>query len=352
MPIVFFPAVGGMGNLVRVFRTPHVRKALVLGSGLLFSQQFCGIDTVVFYSGHLFKTAGFPVDTAVWSSDWPRHTCRRLPPDLRYHTELNLDITETDIIGRVVTECASQYRSCEACVQDTSCGFCYTNTSDGSCLPSGGETRSLVGRCNESSSTELDFKWAEEYCPSQLTWVAMLGMSIFVAAFGPGKLNSSLWLHRISPLSPGLGPMPWTINSEIFPYWARGVCSSITFCIAWGANIVVAFTFLTLTETMTIPDATFLDELTSLATEVHTKLSTTLFAPPHHLTTLILRNILDVLWHHGAGSSVYSHYAPGDQRSIAGTGGAPFQDAASGRESERHCDNCSKFGENVTSTRK
>ncbi|GFR74011.1 proton myo-inositol cotransporter [Elysia marginata] len=62
---------GAVENLIRVARTGHVRKALVLGSGVLFFQQFCGIDGVVFYSGHLFKTAGFTVDTAVWLVNVP-----------------------------------------------------------------------------------------------------------------------------------------------------------------------------------------------------------------------------------------------------------------------------------------
>ncbi|GFO08529.1 proton myo-inositol cotransporter [Plakobranchus ocellatus] len=264
-------AKGGLQNLVMVTRTPHIRKALVLGSGLLFFQQFCGIDTVVFYSGFLFKVAGFPVSTAVWLVSVPnlinflfsflglaavermgRRPVLMLSSALaalglamlaggfqlisQTHAELNSSIIERNWTGQIVTECATKYTSCQACVEDNSCGFCYTDVSDGSCLPSAGETHSLVGRCNESSSTELEFKWTEDYCPSRQAWVALLGMAVFVAAFGPG-----------------LGPMPWTINSEIYPYWVRGVCSSITLCVAWGATIVVAFTFLTLAETIAIP---------------------------------------------------------------------------------------------------
>ena len=45
--------------------------------------------------------------------------------------------------------------------------------------------------------------------------------------------------------------MPWTINSEIYPMWARGVCYSIAASVIWLFNMVISFTFLTLTEILT-----------------------------------------------------------------------------------------------------
>lgn len=41
-------------------------------------------------------------------------------------------------------------------------------------------------------------------------------------------------------------PMPWTINSEIFPTWCRGVCYSATTSVNWLSNFLVSYTFLTL----------------------------------------------------------------------------------------------------------
>ena len=48
-----------------------------------------------------------------------------------------------------------------------------------------------------------------------------------------------------------MGPMPWTINSEIYPVWARSTGNSITTCVNWVANLIISMTFLTLTETIT-----------------------------------------------------------------------------------------------------
>ena len=45
--------------------------------------------------------------------------------------------------------------------------------------------------------------------------------------------------------------MPWTINSEIYPLWARSTCTAIATSFNWIFNLLVSLTFLTLTEQIT-----------------------------------------------------------------------------------------------------
>ena len=45
--------------------------------------------------------------------------------------------------------------------------------------------------------------------------------------------------------------MPWVINSEIYPTWARGFCNGCATAANWASNLIISFTFLTLTETIT-----------------------------------------------------------------------------------------------------
>jgi len=45
--------------------------------------------------------------------------------------------------------------------------------------------------------------------------------------------------------------MPWTINSEIYPMWARSTGTSIATAVNWIANLIVSMTFLSLLESIT-----------------------------------------------------------------------------------------------------
>ena len=40
-----------------------------------------------------------------------------------------------------------------------------------------------------SSSTKSELKWAYEFCPSDYTFIALIGMAVFVFAFAPGEIS-------------------------------------------------------------------------------------------------------------------------------------------------------------------
>lgn len=58
----------------------------------------------------------------------------------------------------------------------------------------------------------------------------------------------------------GMGPMPWTINSEIYPLWARSTGNACAAGMNWTFNILVSLTFLHLAQYFTYYGQ-FLDDL-------------------------------------------------------------------------------------------
>ena len=58
--------------------------------------------------------------------------------------------------------------------------------------------------------------------------------------------------------------MPWTINSEIYPLWARSFCYSASTSVNWFFNLLVSLTFLTLTQVLTNHGAYYLYALIAL----------------------------------------------------------------------------------------
>ena len=74
----------------------------------------------------------------------------------------------------------------------------------------------------------VSFYYQEEYNKT-LTWLTVLGLSVYVAGFAPG-----------------MGPLPWAINSEIFPMSCRSVAASITTTTNWIFNSFVSLTFLSI----------------------------------------------------------------------------------------------------------
>ncbi len=72
-------------------------------------------------------------------------------------------------------------------------------------------------------------------------WLALAGLVLFIAAFAIG-----------------LGPVFWLMISEIFPVGARSKAMAVCTIINWGANFLVAQTFLSLSNAITREGVFFL----------------------------------------------------------------------------------------------
>ena len=72
-------------------------------------------------------------------------------------------------------------------------------------------------------------------------WIALGGLVLFIAGFAIG-----------------LGPVFWLMISEIFPVGVRSKAMSVATICNWGANFLVAQTFLTLSDWITRAGVFFL----------------------------------------------------------------------------------------------
>lgn len=145
------------------------------------------------------------------------------------------------------TDKCSIYSTCDACILTDDCGFCFQTLNktiyNGTCLVADilHGNQSLDGPCSQTHLLKHESEWAYDYCPSPYAFLSFIGLILYLMFFAPG-----------------MGPMPWTINSEIYPQWARSTGNAVASTVNWSFNLLIAMTFLSLTELITRQGAFFL----------------------------------------------------------------------------------------------
>lgn len=252
--------------LIQVLRNGPLRLALIVGCALMMFQQIAGINTVMYYGATIIQMSGVhDASKAIWlaaATSFVNFACSFIGMGLverigrRLLTLLSLagviaslsvlavgfqlaDM-ESPAVGPSVgpsSGICGNFSTCSSCTGVSGCGYCYipeAPTSNSTCLPANANNLdvSLVGNCQQTTGTP--FVWAYNWCPSRYSWMTIVGLLLYLFFFAPG-----------------LGAMPWTINSEIYPLWARSTCFSVATSFNWAFNLLVSMTFLTLTEAIT-----------------------------------------------------------------------------------------------------
>ncbi|KAL1441121.1 hypothetical protein MTO96_008862 [Rhipicephalus appendiculatus] len=252
--------------LIQVLRNGPLRLALIVGCALMMFQQIAGINTVMYYGATIIQMSGVhDASKAIWlaaATSFVNFACSFIGMALverigrRLLTLLSLagviaslsvlaggfqlaDM-ESPAVGPSVVPSSGicgNFSSCASCTGVSGCGYCFipdAPAGNSTCLPANPNNLdiSLVGSCQQTTGTP--FVWAFNWCPSRYSWMTILGLLLYLFFF-----------------SPGLGAMPWTINSEIYPLWARSTCFSLATSFNWAFNLLVSMTFLTLTDAIT-----------------------------------------------------------------------------------------------------
>lgn len=173
-----------------------IRRALLIGCLLMSIQQLSGINTVMYYSATIIEMSGITADksTAVWLAS--------LPAFINFLFSLN-GMFLVERLGR----------------RDLTLG-------------------SLFGVVIALIFIGVGFQFGDY---QESSFIILIGLIFYLFCFAPG-----------------MGPMPWTINSEIYPLWARSFCYSTSTSINWFFNFLVSFTFLTMVHTFSTQFTLFL----------------------------------------------------------------------------------------------
>jgi SP family myo-inositol transporter-like MFS transporter 13 len=89
--------------------------------------------------------------------------------------------------------------------------------------------------------------------PAIAACLAMLSVSfyfiIFTSLSAFKYVGLTMVLLYVFIFATGMGTVPWTVNSEIYPLYLRSTANSLSTMANWIANFVVSMTFLTITST-------------------------------------------------------------------------------------------------------
>ncbi|XP_060932071.1 proton myo-inositol cotransporter-like isoform X2 [Limanda limanda] len=270
-------AGGGGFVILRIISHGPTRRALFVGCGLQMFQQLSGINTVMYYSATILQMGGVRDDKqAIWLAAatsatnfvftllgvWlvERVGRRKLTLGSLLGTGLSLTVLAVGFLlsaqnsppvtlhpAEAQNSTCRQYGFCEFCMLDPSCGFCYrdngTDVYNSSCIPvnQASTDHAAWGSCSNQTGANDSSLWAYNYCPTSYSWIVLLGLILYLAFFAPG-----------------MGPMPWTVNSEIYPLWARSTGNACSAGVNWIFNVLVSLTFLHIAQFLTYYGAFFL----------------------------------------------------------------------------------------------
>ncbi|XP_019935028.2 proton myo-inositol cotransporter-like isoform X1 [Paralichthys olivaceus] len=270
-------AAGGGLIIWRIISHGPTRRALIVGCGLQMFQQLSGINTVMYYSATILQMGGVRDDKqAIWLAAatsatnfvftlvgvWlvERVGRRKLTLGSLLGTGLSLTLLAVGFLlsaqnsppvtlhpAEAQNSTCRQYGFCEFCMLDPNCGFCYRENGTGvynsSCVPvnQASTDHAAWGGCSNQTEANDSPLWAYNCCPTSYSWIVLMGLILYLAFFAPG-----------------MGPMPWTVNSEIYPLWARSTGNACSAGVNWIFNVLVSLTFLHVAQFLTYYGAFFL----------------------------------------------------------------------------------------------
>lgn len=194
---------------LREWLSPELAKPLILSIGLMFFQQFTGMNAVIFNAASIFSAAGFKNGKLVG-----------ITIGLFQFLGTCLACLIIERTGRRILLLIS---SITLAVSQFGLGLYF---------------EIYIPPHDESQSSDALSSIIHSVEASKISWLSVFCLIFF-------NLGHALaW-----------GPIPWLVMSEMFPLRARGPAGSISVLSNWLAAFIVTLTFNSLQSSLTVPGA-------------------------------------------------------------------------------------------------
>ncbi|KAG4146741.1 hypothetical protein ERO13_D05G178150v2 [Gossypium hirsutum] len=200
--------------------------------GEIGNVQFSGINTVMYYSPMIVQFAGFASNKTAMALSLVTSGLNALgsvaairSPQLNMLESTQFDANATCPSFKSAANAPSW--NCMSCLK-VECGFCANAVNEyapGACLV---VTKDMKNACQRKHRT-----WFKDGCPSKIGFLAVILLGLYIISF-----------------SPGMGTVPWVVNSKIYPLKYRGLCGGLAAVSNWVSNLIVSESFLTLTKAL------------------------------------------------------------------------------------------------------
>ncbi|KAJ3678513.1 hypothetical protein LUZ60_002324 [Juncus effusus] len=256
---------GFFGKIKKALSNKVVRRGLAAGILCQVAQQFVGINSVMYYSPTIVQLAGFASNStalalslitsglnavgSIVSMFFVDRSGRRrlmlislvgiivclgLLTGIFYaastHSPL-VSADETKFFGNATCPdftVTSKWKCVDCLKAAAECGYCASTPNKlqpGACLVT---TDFSKATCHANNR-----EWYTQGCPSNFGWLALVALGLYIISY-----------------SPGMGTVPWIVNSEIYPLRFRGTCGGMAAVSNWVSNLVVSQSFLSMTEAL------------------------------------------------------------------------------------------------------
>lgn len=194
----------------------------MVGCGIWLTHQFSGISSVVYYLATIIRMGGvIDKQKVLWISLAPAGI------------SLISSLFAVLLVGKVGRRNLTLISLCGVIIALMIIAAGFQLSDQNTLIEDFNVTAESAFLTSKSCKTDDAHKQTLVFCSSKFSWSIPIGLILYLGFFDIG-----------------LAPMPWVINSEIYPLWAKSMCQSTAMTVNWLSNFFITISFLPLSSTL------------------------------------------------------------------------------------------------------